>query len=146
MPASLFTRIDLDKLYPPFLEKLLAAIADAQQRGINYTATLGYRTYAEQDALFAKRPKVTNARGGESAHNFGIACDFYDGTWDAATYNTLGVVARAQGLVWGGDWTTPDRPHVQLAGFVTGDDMEPLRAAFAKGGLPAVFAYLDSVA
>lgn len=42
----------------------------------------GLRTYDEQDKLYAKRPKVTNARGGQSMHNFGIAgdvCLFVDG-------------------------------------------------------------------
>src|SRR5882672_4226662 len=32
----------------------------------------GTRTYAEQNVLFAKRPVVTKARGGQSNHNFGI--------------------------------------------------------------------------
>lgn len=33
----------------------------------------GLRTYDEQDKLYAKRPRVTNARGGQSMHNFGVA-------------------------------------------------------------------------
>ena len=49
----------------------------------------GLRTYAEQDALFAQgrtRPgrKVTNAKGGESNHNFGIAFDV--GVFEGAVY------------------------------------------------------------
>ena len=42
----------------------------------------GLRTYDEQDKLYAKRPRVTNARGGQSMHNFGVAADvclFRDG-------------------------------------------------------------------
>lgn len=33
------------------------------------------RTFKEQDELFKKRPKVTNARGGQSYHNYGLAVD-----------------------------------------------------------------------
>ena len=36
----------------------------------------GLRTFPEQDALYAQRPKVTNAKGGQSYHNYGLAIDF----------------------------------------------------------------------
>ena len=42
---------------------------------LTYRILSGTRTYAEQNALFNKRPKVTKARGGQSNHNFGIAWD-----------------------------------------------------------------------
>ena len=32
----------------------------------------GLRTFAEQDDLYKKRPKVTNAKGGQSVHNYGF--------------------------------------------------------------------------
>jgi peptidoglycan LD-endopeptidase CwlK len=50
----------------------------------------GLRTFEEQDKLFLQRPKVTNAKGGQSYHNYGLAIDFallIDGkeiSWDAA--------------------------------------------------------------
>lgn len=34
------------------------------------------RTFPEQDALYKKRPKVTNAKAGQSYHNYGLAFDF----------------------------------------------------------------------
>lgn len=34
------------------------------------------RTFSEQDALYKKRPKVTNAKAGQSYHNYGLAFDF----------------------------------------------------------------------
>lgn len=46
------------------------------------TGTLGcrfvqvYRSFAEQDAMYKQRPKVTNAKGGQSYHNYGLAVDF----------------------------------------------------------------------
>ena len=48
--------------------------------GIKLRIIQGFRTYAEQDALYAqgrtkKGKKVTNAKGGQSNHNLGLAID-----------------------------------------------------------------------
>ncbi len=89
----------------------------------------GTRTYAEQDKLYAQGRTapgkiVTNARGGQSWHNFGVAWDIgvfaplgaYLG--DSPYYDKAGEIGRIQGLEWGGDWRTfQDKPHFQLAGF-----------------------------
>lgn len=153
MPAELFKRLDLDLLYPPFLEKLLAVVAECQALGREYCAYLGFRTWAQQDALYAKGRtapgvKVTNARGGESAHNFGLAVDLFavvaqEGAglvvpnWATEAYDTLGSIAARHGLLWGGTWTVlPDRPHVQWPGYVTAGDLAPLAAAFTSSLLP----------
>ena len=60
-------------------EKLLAS--KAVRRGIEIVITHGYRSSEEQDALFNQGRSsagniVTNARGGESYHNYGLAIDF----------------------------------------------------------------------
>jgi len=94
----------------------------------------GYRSWARQDQLYAQGG-VTNAEGGESWHNYGLALDFtwYDPTtgrgpsWlDHSTltaaeqerhWNALGAKAKQAGFEWGGDWTSfKDRPHVQYRG------------------------------
>jgi peptidoglycan L-alanyl-D-glutamate endopeptidase CwlK len=75
----------------------------------------GHRSYAEQDALFAQgrsKPgaKVTNARGGQSWHNFGVAWEIgifhqrgnYLGS--SSLYRELGEVGEEIGLEWGGRW------------------------------------------
>jgi peptidoglycan L-alanyl-D-glutamate endopeptidase CwlK len=100
-----------------------------------------YSTYAEQDALFAqgrgkdKRKRVTNARGGRSYHNFGLAFDICllidrngDGVFEEASWDTLldfdrdgkidwqeiVAIAKQYGWEWGGDWASfPDAPHFQ---------------------------------
>jgi len=103
----------------------------------------GTRTYAEQDALFTQRPKVTNARGGQSNHNFGIAWDvgiFLNGHYltganraEEASYDALAqkIKASVQGLEWGGDWRSiVDKPHYQLP---TGMTISQVRAAFESG-------------
>lgn len=101
-----------------FLRAVL--VADLNVRIID-----GSRTFASQDALYAKgrtRPGtvVTNARGGFSNHNFGIAWDIgifdSDGKYltESPDYSKAGAIGRAQGLEWGGDWKgIVDRPHFQ---------------------------------
>lgn len=113
--------------------------------GISCVILSGTRTYAEQNALFAKRPKVTNARGGQSNHNFGIAIDvglFKDGRYmtgaakgDDAAYRQLAaeVKKNVSNIEWGGDWKSfKDLPHYQLA---TGLTLAQVRAQFEKGKL-----------
>jgi len=103
----------------------------------------GTRNYTEQNALFAKRPKVTNARGGQSNHNFGIAWDvgiFVDGKYltgknakeDKAYADLAALIKGAiEGIEWGGDWKTfKDAPHYQLA---SGKSVSQIRALFEKG-------------
>lgn len=103
----------------------------------------GTRSYAEQDGLYAQRPKVTRARGGQSNHNFGIAVDvgiFQNGHYltgathaEEAAYTALAgkIKANVPGLEWGGDWKSiVDEPHYQLA---TGKTLAQVRAAFEAG-------------
>lgn len=93
--------------------------------GIEIKVICGLRTYAEQDALFAQGrtrpgPRVTNAKGGESNHNFGIAFDV--GVFNGRNYlpacpayDVVGALGREIGLEWGGDWTSlVDKPHFEL--------------------------------
>lgn len=93
----------------------------------------GLRTNAEQDALYKKRPKVTNAKGGQSVHNYGFAVDIVliiDGkkaSWDTkgdydgdkrADWMECVNIFKANGWKWGGDWTTfKDMPHFDKIGF-----------------------------
>lgn len=102
----------------------------------------GTRTYAEQNALYAKGRSlpgrvVTNAKGGYSNHNFGIAWDFGvfgpGGEYieEGKDYDKAGAIAEAQGLEWGGRWESlEDRPHVQLK---TGLTLAQMRARVAAG-------------
>lgn len=102
-----------------------ALVQKAAQNGIQIKVISGLRTYAEQDALYAQGrtedgPIVTNARGGYSNHNFGIAFDVgvFEGTrylGDSPKYKAVGVLGRELGLEWGGNWKTiVDQPHFQL--------------------------------
>ncbi len=123
----------------------ILAVARAREAltGLRCVVLSGTRTYAEQDRLFAKRPKVTNARGGQSNHNFGIAIDvglfkgakYLTGATKAETkaYADLGAAVKAavHGVEWGGDWKSfVDMPHYQLA---TGKTLAQVRGLFEAG-------------
>ncbi len=105
-------------------------------RGVPIVITQGLRTIAEQDALYAQgRTKpgaiVTNASGGTSFHNFGVAIDFAllmpDGrsvSWDTKRNGDLDLLpdwdevvteAKRIGFAWGGDWKSfVDMPHFEM--------------------------------
>ncbi len=111
----------LKQVHPTLAAKALKVIELAKLEGHTLIVTQGLRTFAEQDALFRKRPVVTRARGGQSYHNYGLAVDFgfvkSDGSldWTDSLYNKIGKWAAAVGLEWGGNWKRfKDRPHVQL--------------------------------
>lgn len=97
----------------------------AAEQGVTIKLISGLRTYAEQDALYAKGrstpgPKVTNARAGYSNHNFGLAFDigvFSGGKYqpESPLYKTVAHIGKWLGFEWGGDWTSiKDEPHYQL--------------------------------
>lgn len=117
--SSLATGIDLDLLYPPFRDRLLEVISRLSVQGFDFKATLGYRTYGEQMALWAQGrtkpgPKVTNAKGGESQHNFGLAVDLVrlkkgKVSWDTKDYEPLEAELIKAGLHSGASYA--DWPH-----------------------------------
>lgn len=106
-------------VHPLLAQKITNLIDIAGTEGYRLTVTQGLRTFEEQDRLFKKRPKVTNARGGQSYHNYGVAADLafiVDGkiSWEIGLYKNIGRWAGRVGLEWGGNWRFVDMPHLQL--------------------------------
>ncbi|MEQ1643753.1 MAG: M15 family metallopeptidase [Pyrinomonadaceae bacterium] len=132
----------LAKVHPELARRVEKTIDLLAAAGLDVRVVQGLRSYAEQEALFQqgrtrKGPKVTNARGGQSNHNFGLAvdlCPFGDGSadWDNDPgFTLIGKAAKTQGLEWGGDWDSfPDRPHVQLK---TGLETSVCHELFVQG-------------
>jgi peptidoglycan L-alanyl-D-glutamate endopeptidase CwlK len=100
--------------------------------GVEIRLVFGYRSITEQNKLYAqgrttKGDIVTNAKGGHSYHNYGLAIDFVliKGGYDMKADNDqdgysdwMEVVAQAKllGFEWGGDWKSfVDNPHFQIA-------------------------------
>ncbi len=91
------------------------------QADLNMTIRVSsaFRSIAEQDALFAKG-NVTQARGGQSYHNYGLAIDVVEITnsgqanWNA-DWAKIASIGKGLGFEWGGDWTSfVDKPHFQM--------------------------------
>ena len=105
----------------------------------------GTRTYAEQDALYRQGrngntlQKVTNAKGGQSNHNFGIAWDiglFENGKYitNDSKYKAIPAMVLQQmpELEWGGNWITfKDFPHYQLK--AVSESVTDVRGLFESG-------------
>ena len=119
-------------LYPKVAEKRDQLVAIMQAVGYPVVVTDEYRTFEQQDALYAQgRTKpgsvVTNAKGGESLHNYRCAFDvaFKKGTGVSydGDFAMLGTVGKILGLEWGGDWASfVDKPHFQFtAGYSLAD-------------------------
>jgi len=138
----------LSKLSPKFAEKVMDFLDAARDNGLNVDACMGMRTFAEQDALYAKgRSKpgkiITKAKGGQSWHNYGLAVDIVfkvNGQWswdEAHPWSKLGVIGQQHGLEWGGAWKGfKDRPHFQYTGGLSIRDAIALRA---EGGIERVW-------
>jgi len=89
------------------------------------------RSVAEQNALYVQGRTtagkiVTNAKGGQSIHNYGLAFDIVilldqdnNGTfefaiWSGKHFDKVVNYFKAQGWEWGGDWKRfKDAPHFQ---------------------------------
>lgn len=130
MDAITINRID--KAHPRIKELLLNQYKEINRRlpkHVRLRFSHVYRSPEEQDLLFKQRPKVTNAKGWQSIHNFGLSFDvvilydkdkngtFESASWDVNDVNFLAVVKyfKSKGWEWGGDWKKfPDAPHFQM--------------------------------
>lgn len=135
--------LDRIKLAHPKLRDELGAIYDEICQALTGKAicriVYTLRTFAEQDALYAQgRTKpgkvVTKAKGGQSFHNYALACDIVllvdkdgNGTYEEASWDTktdfdgdgkadwseIVAIFKRYGWTWGGDWKFVDAPHFE---------------------------------
>lgn len=140
----------IDKLHPRMREyaRMLLDRCSEKKIYIRFTDTL--RTYDEQNKLYEQGRTtpgkiVTNARGGYSWHNYGLALDFcllkpdlksvkwdrqvdFNGD-DEPDWMTVVLIAKGLGFEWGGDWEGKkvDFPHLQMR---FGKTIDEARAIF----------------
>ncbi len=132
------------QLHPAIRQEVIDTITKIENERFPSTVMIrivqGLRTIDEQNMLYAQgrtRPGsiVTQARGGSSSHNYGLAFDFalmYDkdanGTYETLSWDALKDFDRDGesdwkevvkafkniGYTWGGDWKTiDDEPHLE---------------------------------
>jgi len=120
-------------------------VDEAGKIGIRVVITADYRSADEQNRLYEQGRTtegniVTNAKAGESYHNYGLAIDFalldIDGTviWDMnydgngngkKDWNEVVEIAKSLGYEWGGDWKNfKDYPHLQMDFGLSIEDLQ----------------------
>jgi D-alanyl-D-alanine dipeptidase len=140
VPASATARLSeqrLARLHPAVATRARAMLELAAHQGAELLVTQGLRTWEEQDTLYAKgrnvapigkKYVVTNAKGGQSYHNFGLAFDVMvldaigKADWDASHpgWRIAADAGKSVGLEWGGDWSGfKDIPHFQYTAGLT---------------------------
>ena len=123
-------------LEQPVLTRVKAFIASCKAQGIDLLITSTFRDVESQNALYAQGRTspgkiVTNAKGGQSFHNYRCAIDvvpLINGkpSWDDNDlWKRIGQLGKAAGLEWAGDWKTfKEMPHFQYTGGLSLSDLQ----------------------
>lgn len=122
----------LSDLHPLVRAKCEAHKAACAAEGIDILITCTYRDAEEQNRLYAigrtaPGAKVTNAKAGQSFHNYRLAYDvvplrFGKPVWkttgeEGKIWERVGQLGEAQGLEWAGRWAKfKEFPHFQYTG------------------------------
>ena len=135
----------IDGLHPKVKELASSLILKAGEAGHHIVITQGLRTNEEQAALYAQGriapgKIVTNAKPGQSFHNFGVAFDIAlvkadkGISWDTKMdvddnhvpdFTDVGLIGESLGLEWGGRFNSiVDLPHFQFTGGLTLKDFQ----------------------
>jgi len=122
----------LDDLLPPVKERVEKFLSSAKDAGIDLLITSTYRDNTSQNVLYAQGrttpgKKVTNAKAGQSWHNYRCAVDVVPVVagkprWDVKdeVWQQVGALGKAAGLEWAGDWKKfKEYPHFQYTGGLT---------------------------
>ena len=121
---------DINDLHPAVARGCRELIRRMEAIGWPVIVTATYRDNEKQDALYAQGrttpgPIVTNARGGQSIHNYRLAFDIARNVKGQEYTNPqffadAGAIWMRMGGEWGGSWASfPDRPHMQYTGGLT---------------------------
>lgn len=123
----------ISALHPIVRAEILHLIKKCYKNNVKVRVVQGYRTFAEQDELYAQGrtkpgPIVTKAKGGLSNHNYALAIDFcllhsdgsiswsqiedadHDGKKD---WMEVVDIFKSFGYDWGGEWRFKDTPHLE---------------------------------
>jgi hypothetical protein len=96
-------------------QKIAVILAAALAEGVELMVFETYRSQARQAALFRAGATQLSKVG---VHHYGLACDLVrnvqgEPSWKG-DFSLIGKLARANGLIWGGDWGHPEKPHTFL--------------------------------
>lgn len=135
------------ELLPLVQQKLKEHKELCASRGLFFQVVSTYRSVAEQDRLYSQGRTtagniVTNAKGGQSFHNWRVAydiCPIVNGKldWEAeGLFWAIGYYGKQVGLEWGGDFPNiKDLPHFQLTLGYTYNDFISGKVDLSKFGV-----------
>jgi len=112
-------------------------LTECKAKGIDILIYCTYRDSEAQNILYAQGRTVkgdimTNARGGESMHNYRLAFDFVPmihgkPQWsNKSLYSQCGIIAEGVGLEWAGRWSgkLKETAHCQWTNGLTLADLK----------------------
>jgi len=128
----------IEDLIPVVQKKVIAFKELCDADGIDLLITATYRDHESQNALYAQGrttngPIVTNARGGQSMHNFRCAVDVVPlrngkpiWTTQDPVWARVGALGEAAGLDWSGRWQgkLKEMAHFQYTGGLSLADLQ----------------------
>ncbi|WP_432663873.1 M15 family metallopeptidase [Wukongibacter baidiensis] len=127
---------DLDRLHSYVGALAGELIRKSKENGVEIIVTETFRTKERQQELYNQGRTtpgqiVTNAKPGDSIHNYGLAFDIVPvekgkALWDRYDlFKKVGAIGVALGLEWGGNWRSfKDYPHFQWTGGLTLKDLK----------------------
>ena len=127
---------DVSVLAAPVKLRVEQFLAEAKRQGIDLVVTSTYRDFESQAALYAQGRTtpgkiVTNAKAGESFHNYKCAVDVVPivggkCVWDDEDlWTKIGAIGKSLGLDWAGSWTSfKEKAHFQYTGGLTLKDLQ----------------------
>lgn len=125
----------IEDLHPTVKRGAIELLKRCSKLGLNVIITQTLRDVEYQNFLYAKGRTsggkiVTNAKGGSSYHNYGLAFDIcknvggheYD---DLKFFESVGKVWEEMGGTWGGNFKSiPDKPHFEFSGGMKLDNLK----------------------
>jgi peptidoglycan L-alanyl-D-glutamate endopeptidase CwlK len=127
---------NIEDLHPSVQKMAVKFLKECAEAGINVLITSTYRDAESQNALYAigrTKPgkKLTNAKAGQSFHNYRCALDFVPlvygkPAWtNTALFTQCGGIAEAIGFEWAGRWKTfKELAHIQYTGGLSLKDLQ----------------------
>lgn len=120
---------DLGSLCEKAATAARAALSECNVAGMAVLVTCTYRSGKEQDELYAQGrskpgPIVTNAKAGQSFHQYRVALDLYpnpngkpDFSGKHPWWPKIAAIFKKHGFEWGYEWPRfKEMPHFQMTG------------------------------
>lgn len=132
----------IDKLHPKVRAKAKEFIIRAEKElGVKLRVTSALRTWKEQQELYnqgrtTSGKVVTNAKPGQSLHNYGLAIDVVEikdgkALWNNPDWSKIADLGKQIGFSWGGDWKSfKDKPHFEMR---FGNSLSQLKSIYTSG-------------